>query len=41
VRELEWQIRLAEPMQAGERYTPTVQRWEIDGNPPTFDGSEK
>jgi hypothetical protein len=27
---LEWQIRLAERMQAGERYTPTVPRWEID-----------
>ena len=27
---LDEQIRLAERMQAGERYTPTVPRWEID-----------
>ena len=30
VRALDEQIRLAERMQAGERYTPTVPRWEID-----------
>ena len=30
MRALDEQIRLAERMQAGERYTPTVQRWEID-----------
>ncbi len=27
---LDEQIRLAERMQAGESYTPTVPRWEID-----------
>ena len=27
---LDEQIRLAERMQEGERYTPTVPRWEID-----------
>ena len=30
MRALDEQIRLAERMQAGERYTPTVPRWEID-----------
>ena len=30
MRALDEQIRLAERVQAGERYTPTVPRWEID-----------
>ena len=30
MRALDEQIRLAERMQAGERYTPTVPRWEVD-----------
>ena len=30
VRALDEQIRLAEMMAGGERYTATVQRWEID-----------
>ena len=30
MRALDEQIRLAERMQSGERYTPTVPRWEID-----------
>jgi hypothetical protein len=30
MRALDEQIRLAERLQAGERYTPTVPRWEID-----------